>query len=164
MSGLSYLLRYSGHARNSHTASLCNRWAKHSFRALFPASRKGGGGKPQCWSRNLRSSSCVFSQGQTATLTLVLSGCVSPGLGSKMNRISVGMTKDEVVSILGQPTFLSASAAVEVLNYSMEASRVLPSRLFTHDYTDYFVRLKKGRVKSFGRREDFPSATIEAEP
>lgn len=83
-----------------------------------------------------------------SVIALLLVGCASPG--KKLSGVSTGMTKSEVISILGKPTSVSASGAVELLNYSLNANRAL----FTTDWDDYFVRLVNGRVESYGRRGD----------
>ena len=63
----------------------------------------------------------------------------------KMNQLKVGMTKDEVVVILGEPITTSAKDEVEYLNYSLRAD-------------PYCVEIVNGKVNSFGRV--FPDSTI----
>lgn len=85
-------------------------------------------------------------------MVLVLSGCAS---APKLNKVQVGMTKDQVVAIMGAPVSTSAQGnGWEYLNYSLtetfeDAHHFRP--------TPYYVRLVNGRVESFGRTGDFDS-------
>jgi hypothetical protein len=73
---------------------------------------------------------------------LVLAGC---NTASELNNVRIGMTKDQVVAILGQPDSMSAQANVEYLTYYLESD---PN--YGRD-RPYMVRLVDGRVESFGR-------------
>lgn len=88
----------------------------------------------------------------TAVLTIV--GCAT---AKKMNRLSLGMTKKEVIAELGDPTSTSATDGVEYLNYRL-------SETSDHDFygitTPYYVRLIDGKVDSYGRMGDFDSSKI----
>ena len=63
---------------------------------------------------------------------------------AKLNDVRIGMTRDQVVSILGQPDSTSAQANVQYMTYYLDT---------TSDYRDraYMVRLVNGKVESFGR-------------
>jgi hypothetical protein len=64
-----------------------------------------------------------------------------------MNKIQIGMTKSEVISILGTPDSTSAQANVEYLTYYLEVNSVERA---DQDHA-YMVRLVDGKVESFGR-------------
>ena len=77
----------------------------------------------------------------------------------KMNRLSVGMTKAEVIaSMEREPDSTSAQGGVEYLTYMLwrDFWERRPG-----DYSDrFFVRLINGRVESFGRTGDFDSTKV----
>ena len=77
-------------------------------------------------------------------ISLLMIGCSS---SKKMNRISVGMTRDQVIEQMGKPHSTSAKDDVEFLNYK------LASGSFFRD--DYYVRLVDGQVDAYGRAGDF---------
>lgn len=79
-----------------------------------------------------------------------LAGCASPS--SKMNNVTVGMTKQEVVSIMGKPGTTSATGSVEYLQYRPDAMA-----RFAGQQTWYYVRLVDGKVDSYGLLGDFDS-------
>jgi len=68
-------------------------------------------------------------------------GHFDPGI---INRISVGMTKEEVVRALGQPESVSASDNVEVLSYIEERP--------WWQWKAIQVRLVNGKVTQFGEK------------
>ncbi len=72
----------------------------------------------------------------------LLAGCAS---AEKLNDVRIGMTKDQVVALLGTPDSTSAQANVEYLTYYLEGDS---------DYgrdRPYMVRVVDGKVESFGR-------------
>jgi Short C-terminal domain/SmpA / OmlA family len=77
----------------------------------------------------------------TLLLAALLAGCST---ADKLNDVRIGMTKDQVIAMLGTPDSTSAQANIEYLTYyfSNEGS-----------YRDqpYMVRLVEGKVESFGR-------------
>lgn len=74
----------------------------------------------------------------------LVAGCES---SSALNQMHLGMTKQEVISLLGTPDSTSAQANVEYLTYYLEVNTQNgPVR-----DEPYFVRLLNGRVESFGR-------------
>ena len=100
-----------------------------------------------------------------AILLATVTGCATSA--KKMNRLEVGMTKQQVISILGQPESIAAQGnGVEAMRYELSAG---------HDWwtadmgafqkkRDYYVRLINGRVESYGQMGDFDSTknpTIE---
>jgi hypothetical protein len=82
-------------------------------------------------------------------LTALIVGCAT---SHKMNEISLGMTKQQVIEKLGPPVSTSATSGVEYLNYRF-------SETSDHAYygitTPYYVRIVDGKVDAFGRRGDF---------
>ncbi len=78
----------------------------------------------------------------TLFLAVFLVGCVT---ADKLNNVRIGMTKEQVTSLLGQPDSMSAQANIEYLTYYLAAEsgngRDQP----------YAVRLVDGKVESFGR-------------
>lgn len=83
-------------------------------------------------------------------------GVVGCATASNLNNISLGMTKDDVIKVLGNPDSISAKDSLEYLKYNYEPF-IRASNLSHSDY-DYFVRLDDGKVESFGRVGDFDSA------
>lgn len=90
---------------------------------------------------------------------VILAGCASPT--SKMNRLSIGMTKKEVVATLGEPTSTAAPGnGVEIFRYDL-SSTISTIYLARHGIAaepqDYFVRMIDGKVDSYGKVGDFNS-------
>lgn len=79
---------------------------------------------------------------------LMLTSC-APFNGLKMNGISIGMSKADVILALGKPKKTGGTNDIEVLHY------VENTGWGQHDY--YFVRLVDGKVESHGiERVDDP--------
>lgn len=90
-----------------------------------------------------------------ALLALALAGCAT---AHKMNSLSIGMTKAEVISVLGHPKDSSATSGVEYLRYELHPDslgRCLAGPC--EGVADYFVRIVNGRVDAYGRIGDFDS-------
>lgn len=87
----------------------------------------------------------------TAMLCLALAACVAPTT-RKLNSVSVGMTKPEVISVMGDPDSVAAQGGVEYLTYRMATSAL---DFDGSDTSDYFVKLVNGRVESYGHKGDF---------
>jgi outer membrane protein assembly factor BamE (lipoprotein component of BamABCDE complex) len=81
-----------------------------------------------------------------------LTGCRSTG--EKMNRVSLGMTKAEVVSTMGSPDSTAANEGAEFMRYSLARASWGPEANFRDDY---FVKFVNDRVVSYGRVGDFDS-------
>lgn len=79
-------------------------------------------------------------------LSVVLTGCVS---ATRLNTVSLGMSKQEVVQIMGTPQSTSAADGVEYLRYPLADER--------NAYSPYFIRLRDGKVDAYGREGDFDS-------
>jgi hypothetical protein len=84
---------------------------------------------------------------------LILVGCATSA--TTLNKVSVGMTKAQVVKALGQPQSTRAKEGIEYLHYKFsEAGDWVLWPLIQHDY---FVRLTNGVVDAYGKAGDFNS-------
>jgi hypothetical protein len=79
-----------------------------------------------------------------ASLVIIglLVGCNS---AAQLNNVRIGMTKDQVLAMLGTPDSTSAQANVEYLTYYLEGDSE-----YGRD-RPYMVRVVDGKVESFGR-------------
>jgi hypothetical protein len=76
----------------------------------------------------------------------IAAGCASSS--GKLNQVSLGMTRDEVVKVLGRPHAVAAQGETELLSYNLLNKGV-------GDIKEFVVRLQKGAVESFGERASF---------
>ena len=84
---------------------------------------------------------------------MVIAGCAT---AHKMNRLSLGMTKQEVISVMGRPTSTaSPGKGQEILRYNLSATA---DDAYYGITDEYYVRLINGIVNSYGRMGDFDSA------
>jgi outer membrane protein assembly factor BamE (lipoprotein component of BamABCDE complex) len=88
-------------------------------------------------------------------LPLFLLSCVATA--HKINNISLGMTKAEVIEIMGAPMSTSATEGVEYLHYDLYETK--EAAQFKHG-RPYFVRIVDGAVNAYGRRGDFDSTKV----
>ena len=93
--------------------------------------------------------------------TFLLAACAT---ANKISGVQLGMTKDEVFRVMGNPISVSAQAGLEYLNYVLSEPHDDAFRGWTTAYyvrpvktTPYYVRLVKGKVESYGRTGDFDS-------
>lgn len=84
-------------------------------------------------------------------LGLALAGCATSG---KINAVNIGMTKDEVIKVMGKPVSISAKGGTEYLNYKLSETDDDAFRGWT---SPYYVRIINGKVDSYGRTGDFDS-------
>lgn len=82
----------------------------------------------------------------------VLIGCVGVSM-HKINKINLGMTKQEVIAVMGQPISTSAQGDTEYLRYRLFEPATAWSFI-------YFVRLIDGKVESYGQVGDFDSTKL----
>jgi Cft2 family RNA processing exonuclease len=92
-------------------------------------------------------------------LASLTSGCVTSA--KKMNRISLGMTKEDVINVLGEPDSMKAGQGVEVMEYMLA-----PANAVVSDGEAHWVFIKDGKVVQYGRAGDFgtskdPTLTIQ---
>ena len=78
-------------------------------------------------------------------LLLFLTSCASFN-GAKMNRISPGMSKADVLRELGKPNGVGGRGNVEILHYEEDKG--------WWRYDHYFVRLVDGKVESYGPEDN----------
>ena len=76
---------------------------------------------------------------------LLCAGCTA----AKMNAVEIGMTKAEVLRVMGKPDSVAADSSCEYLKYSL-----FPSA-WEGPMEVYFVRLVDGKVEAFGKAGDF---------
>jgi hypothetical protein len=81
-------------------------------------------------------------------------GCAT---ATRINNISLNMTKNEVIKTLGNPSSSSAQGKTEYLKYFLYDTG---SEAYMGLSSPYYVRLIDGKVESYGRMGDFDSAKI----
>lgn len=74
-------------------------------------------------------------------LTFILVTLIGCATAHKMNNISLGMTKQQVVAILGFPASTSATSGVEYLNYRFSET---DEHAFNGITTPYYVQIVDG--------------------
>ncbi len=89
---------------------------------------------------------------------MLVSGCASAS-AHKISKVKLGMTRAEVIKVMGKPTSVSAQGETEYLNYALSETDQAAGRGWT---TPYFVRLISGKVDSYGRTGDFDSTRTPA--
>src|SRR6266481_4037757 len=77
-----------------------------------------------------------------ASLTLLVASCVT---GEKMSSLSPGMTKDQVISLLGHPDGYQAEGDSEVLRYT---NKLVSG--WSWDRADYYAILRGGKLVEYG--------------
>ncbi len=79
---------------------------------------------------------------------LTIVGCATT---YRIDRVSVGMSKEQVIAAMGRPDSVAAPGnGSEYLRYTLEEH--------TGELAPYFVKLVNGRVAAYGRVGDFGSA------
>jgi hypothetical protein len=82
---------------------------------------------------------------------IVAAGCATSG---KIRSVRLGMTKQEVITVMGTPESVSAQGRTEYLNYALSET---DDDALSGITRPYYVRLVDGRVESYGRTGDFDS-------
>lgn len=85
----------------------------------------------------------------TAMIAIALAACVT---SKKLNRVEVGMTKAQVIQVMGKPFATSAKDGIEYMRYNLY-TRIEPFA----QTSEHFVRIVDGRVDAFGQAGDFDS-------
>ena len=81
------------------------------------------------------------------SVLIFMIGCAASS--KRLNNINIGMTKAEVIELLGEPNYTSAVNDVEILTYKFKSGGF---------FTDTFqVKIKKGAVERFGQYGSFRS-------
>ena len=87
-----------------------------------------------------------------AFVLVILSGCTH---GTALNKLSVGMSKAQVIEELGEPASIAAHDGVEMMRYDFWKDFWQRS---PGDYkSEFYVKIVNGRVLSYGRMGDFDS-------
>ena len=85
---------------------------------------------------------------------LAISGCATP-TAKKMNALSLGMTKAEVIQVMGEPASTSAAGGREILVYNLSPNDDVAQYRVT---LEYWVALVGGKVVSYGTPRDVSGA------
>ena len=78
-------------------------------------------------------------------IMIVLTGCATTG---KMNKISIGMSKSEVIDLMGTPASTAGIGREETLRYNLYDTQF-------DTYSEYWVVLNDGKVYKYGRAGDY---------
>lgn len=89
--------------------------------------------------------------GLLLSIVFLLAGCAT---ANKISNVQMGMTKQDVIRVMGPPASTSAKGKTEYLNYSLSET---DDQAFYGITKPYYVRIINGRVDSFGRLGDFDS-------
>lgn len=87
-------------------------------------------------------------------LLLGITGCATRG--EKLMDVSIGMTKSQVIQVMGYPSTIKAKSGIEVLVYQINQWQV-------DSWTDsgaYWVFLRDGYVSEYGRPGDFGTTAL----
>jgi hypothetical protein len=89
-------------------------------------------------------------------IIIFLTGCMAMihGTADQLNQISIGMTREDAIKILGAPKSISAKQEVEYLQYQWVKTVIATDANWPDDY---FVAIKSGKVAGFGKKGDFDS-------
>jgi hypothetical protein len=106
---------------------------------------------------------------------MALSGCA--GTASKTNQLSLGMTKAQVIEVMGEPTSSRATDGIEYMVYRLTAGSSVGTNAGCAalgvvtlgmayavrpectggERVDYFAQFKEGKLISYGKVGDFNS-------
>ncbi len=78
----------------------------------------------------------------------LLSSCATVG---RTNRLRVGMSKEEAISVMGTPKSTSASDSIEYLEYSLLDK-------FMGKHHEYYIALRNNKVFEYGKSDIFRDA------
>jgi len=84
-------------------------------------------------------------------ISVITVGCATAG---KISGVHIGMQKQEVIAVMGNPVSISAQGRSEYLKYSLSETE---DDVLYGITRPYYVRLIDGRVESYGRTGDFDS-------
>ncbi|MGD8367836.1 MAG: hypothetical protein PVG78_09350 [Desulfobacterales bacterium] len=87
----------------------------------------------------------IFRTVVAVSVLFLMVGCA--GSAGKMRGLELGMNRNGVVSVMGEPDSISETEGVLYLRYYLSASGFFSE--------EYFVRLTGGLVDAYGRRGDF---------
>lgn len=89
-----------------------------------------------------------------------LAGCVTSA--DKLSLISLGMTRTQVVEILGKPASVSARGdGSELLRYQLSGRYAPPLNPNAKQFADgYTIQLHNGKVVAYGRDDEFQAINV----
>lgn len=82
------------------------------------------------------------------TLMIVIITFIGCATTSKMNRISLGMTKNEVIKLMGQPSSTAGIDEEETLRYNLYNT-------YRDMHEEYWIVLINGKVYKYGKAGDY---------
>lgn len=93
-------------------------------------------------------------------MAVVLVGCASPSptdySAQDLSKLNVGMTKEQVIAVKGEPYERAVNGDTEYLIYAVGFTDIY-GEFRANKKKRYYVRLSKGKVNSFGKVGDFDS-------
>jgi len=78
-------------------------------------------------------------------LVIFISGCATT---AKMNKVSIGMPKNEVIDTMGKPVSTAGIGREELLRYNLYNP-------YNDSFEEYWVTLIDGKVAKYGRAGDY---------
>jgi len=90
----------------------------------------------------------------------LIAGCASVPTSENVARLRIGMSRDQVISVMGSPQTTHYQGNSEYLHYWVDETNPPGPR------REYFVRLLNGSVDAFGRPETLaaPAVTVVSPP
>jgi len=99
----------------------------------------------------------------SVSLVLLMVGCAPKAhqMSTHIGNASLGMTKQQVMSTMGQPNSVSAKGRTEYMMYNLcTVQGGLMQDYRCMRWEPYFVRLVNGKVESYGKKGDFDSTKV----
>ncbi len=99
----------------------------------------------------------------SVSLVLLMVGCAPKAheMAGHIGNVSLGMTKQQVLSVMGQPYSVSAKGRTEYMMYKLcTVEGNLMNDYNCRYWKPYFVRVENGRVESYGQKGDFDSTKV----
>ena len=87
-----------------------------------------------------------FAALAAALFTILVTGCQTPE--HRAARLHTGMSRDEVISLLGQPRSAIHNGSLEVMNFDLTQPAIGGQRSVSNRY--YVIFGRDRRVESFG--------------
>jgi hypothetical protein len=72
-----------------------------------------------------------------------------------MNSVAPGMTKQQVIDVMGEPVSTTVTYTNEYLNFALAEGCRISMPMIRCALTPYYVRFINGKVETFGRSADF---------
>jgi hypothetical protein len=90
-------------------------------------------------------------------LVLLLSACAT-NYGKKLNHVSIGMTKEQVIDVMGEPTSTKSDGTQEALEYENNCPTGFSGCHYWGKQDVFWVIFVDGKVNKYGRAGDFGTA------